>query len=115
MNTMKYLLIILISLISISCNKIFSESAESFIFQIKDDVYLDKPTQSILYLYKTNEDSYTLGRVIVDHIDSIYISKNKDEVYIINDKNECIWVKADFKIKKLNKKPNVKFTSIYSF
>lgn len=84
-------------------------------FQLKDDVYLDKPTQSILYAYKTNENSYKLGRVIVDHIDSVYINKDKSEIYIINDKNECIWVKPDFNIERLNEKPNVKFTSIYSW
>ncbi|MET3038543.1 hypothetical protein ABXT08_20835 [Chryseobacterium sp. NRRL B-14859] len=111
--TKRYLLVMLIGLLCFSCKKVFSENMESFTFQLKGDVYLDKSTKSILFMYKIGGDSYTLGKVIVDHIDSVYISKDKSIVYIINNKNEYLKVNPDSKIEKLNNRPDVNFASIY--
>ncbi|MGK6344438.1 hypothetical protein ACMGDK_19685 [Chryseobacterium sp. DT-3] len=114
-NTKKYLLIILISLLCLSCNKIFPENMESFMFQLKDSIYLNQPSRSILVMHKIREDSFIHGKVIVNDIDSVYINNNKSVIYIINSKNECIWVRSDFKTEKLNKKPKVNFVSITGY
>lgn len=102
----------LVVLITQSCNKMFPEKMESFMFQLKDDIYLNQPSRSILVMHKTGEDSFIHGRIIVDKIDSVYISNDKSVIYIINSKNEYIWVTPDFKIEKLNNKPKVDFISI---
>ncbi len=113
--TRRYLLIVIIGILSLSCNKIFPENMESFMFQLRDSIYLNQPSRSILVMHKISEDSFIHGRVIVNDIDSVYINSNKTLVYIINSKNECIWVKSDFKTEKLNKKPKVNFVSITGY
>lgn len=107
-----YLRIGLVVLVGQSCNKRFPENMENFMVQLKDDIYLNQPSRSILVMHKTGEDSFIHGRIIVDQIDSVYINRDKSVIYIINSKNEYIWVKPDFKIEKLNNKPKVDFFSI---
>lgn len=116
MNKTKIYLVIIIFFLSQSCEKkIFTENMDSFMFHLKDNIYLDHPTRSILVKNKRSEDSFTIEKVIIDKIDSIYINNDKTIIYIINDKNECIWVKPNFKTEKLTNKPNVIFKSIMSY
>lgn len=84
-------------------------------YHLKGDIYLDHPTRSILVKKKTGENSFIIGKVIVDKIDSVYINNDKTIIYIVNDQNEYIWVKPNFKIEKLDKRPNVDFKSIISY
>jgi hypothetical protein len=87
----------------------------TYVIQLKDSIYLDKPLNSIVIMDKINEDNFTVKGVIIDKIDSIYINNDKSTIYIVNNKNECIWVKSDFKTEKLDKKPKVNFVSITGY
>ncbi|AZA80846.1 hypothetical protein C1637_11450 [Chryseobacterium lactis] len=70
--------------------------------------------KAILIMDKTSKDSFKVKKVIVNKIDSVYINTDKTIIYIINDKNEYISVRPDFKVEKLSHKPNVIFNSINS-
>lgn len=107
--------ILLISLICLLCQYCMKESINSFMFHLKNNIYLDHSTRSIRFMHKNGENSLILGNVIVNNIDSAYINKDKTLIYVINNKGECIWVKSDFKTEKINKRPKVEFRSITSY
>ncbi|QQV02996.1 MULTISPECIES: hypothetical protein [Chryseobacterium] len=113
----KVLIIILLALLLLqSCKKIsHDESMNSFMYHLKDNIYLDNPTRSILVKKKIGDDSFIIEKVIVDKIDSIFINNDKTTIYIVNDQSEYILVNSDFKAKRLKKRPNVDFKSIISY
>lgn len=114
--TKKYIyIIILICLFVQSCKKIFNEDVNSFTYHLRDNIYLDQSTKSILFKEKIGENSFIIKNVIMDKIDSIYINENKTVIYILNSQNEYIQVKPNLKIEKLEKRPNVDFNSILSY
>lgn len=115
MKNIKRYLLIITGLFCFSCNKMFPETMGTFMFQLKDSIYLNQPSRSILIMNKIRDDSFIHGKVIVNDIDSVYINDDKSIIYIINSRNECIWVKPDFKTEKLDKKPKVNFVSITGY
>lgn len=61
------------------------------------------------------ESGFMLGQAIVNKIDSVYISDDKNKIYIVNDKNECLWIKPDYTVEKLDERPNVSFSNILNY